>query len=767
MFLSGHLDVGKNLEHHCVVLKLGISKYSLRAIRHPLPSNYRRIWRLAGDSGWFLEVSSCRSLCMLATKVVTVAMLIIASATSGYFQDAMANDTVQKNVALSRPYKVEPAPNYETAQVDNGGILTDGKDGYWWFWRNGTSLGWSWRTSVTVSIDLQKPVAISHVQVQAGAKKSGEAYYPSQIFVYGGDGTGHYVFLGATGLQRDRESPSSGTLRNFSIRFPPHMVRKLVVLTFARGAFIWLSEIKAFGIDSGAEIAGKSADNFTSIDMVRADATLRRRKAIAALPIPKPMGPEISRRWTMPISNLATKANGTGQTGCKITRIDPWSEKPKQDSPITEGAKLLALKGGYDHLAFRISNYSDTVSNIRVVSAEWKNGALSWYALAHAQALDYSWVPDVVVPFKGGVLPPRSSMVIVGEVTPHYTGHERITFNIACADQSSEFDVAVQSIAPHEDVPPLHGNLWTYLHQPTHASINRALTCDSKFLEKFGINTVVVHPDALLDKDGERPTDLLKRYLRAYHNAPRVLLFMDVKMRPWAFRKMPDSKAAQTLRAWWQWLQRIAEEEKVTGELILYPIDEPQPKDVPLLLRTRDLFRQAGIKARVYSTVEHKAARLLTSLDILQLHRPSHPWRSVLKVSELHGYDTRHDGKLLSINNYYRMQGWRAFELSLTGIGIWSAWDSSGLSDPKSGWNPFVGKRERDFGLVYASPKGCGWPSRRLIAWRRGLEENRILRTCTQGKPNHSHGQHIKAAIAEKSTAVARRTLAQVVKECG
>jgi hypothetical protein len=269
-----------------------------------------------------------------------------------------------------------------------------------------------------------------------------------------------------------------------------------------------------------------------------------------------------------------------------------------------------------------------------------------------------------------------------------------------------------------------------------------------------------------LDNGGIRPAALLSRYFRAYRGVQRILLFMDVKTQPWAFRKMPDSEAIQALRAWWDWVQRIAKAESFKGEIILYPIDEPQPNDVPLLLKTRDLLRQAGVKAKTYATVEQKTASALESLDILQLHRPSTASRDAIKVAELQGYDTRRDAKLQSVNGYYRMQGWQAFVLGLAGIGLWSAWDGSGLGDPASGWNPFVGTGERDFGMLYASPEGCGWPSRRLIAWRRGLEENRILRSCAKGKSG-DRTHRAQAALAEGSAAAARPALEQVVEECG
>jgi hypothetical protein len=109
------------------------------------------------------------------------------------------------------------------------------------------------------------------------------------------------------------------------------------------------------------------------------------------------------------------------------------------------------------------------------------------------------------------------------------------------------------------------------------------------------------------------------------------------------------------------------------------------------------------------------------------------------------------------------MQGWQAFDLDLSGIGTWAMWDSSGLADPASGWNPFTGLHERDFGLLYQAPDGCGWPSRRLIAWRRGIEENQVMRNCAV--PGLSAPIARSAAVDGSSRAI-RGALEQVAGEC-
>jgi len=698
---------------------------------------------------------------LVSTLLFSLAVMLVLGATTGTQSAAGTADGADvRNVAGNRPYSLSAAPNYDGASADAVTLLTDGRAASGMYWRNGTALGWTSLTPVTVSISLAETTPISRVQVQAGAKTSGEVYYPSQILVFGGDGAARFAFLGATGLQQDLESPSAGTLRQFDISFPPREVQEIVVVSFARGPYLFLGEIAAYGADRGALLAA----DLSSLDEVRLHATERRRHAIDALPLPKPTGPAITRRWAMPLTEAAGSPGEMVHTDCQAARIEPWADGPGNETAVAPDAPLLTLVGGRDYAAFRIVNRAGAPARVGAAGAGTEQTALRWHALAHVRAFDYSWVPDVVVPFEGAVLPPRSSIIVLAEVEPRRAGEARVSIDIGCADQATYFDMPLRAIV--SDTPPLHGNLWTYLHQPQHAPVARALACEPDFLSLFQISTAVVHPSALMDDGGIRPAELLSRYFRAYRGVRRVLLFMDVKTQAWAFRKMPDSEAIQALRSWWDWVQRIAKAENFKGEIILYPIDEPQPNDVPLLLKTRDLLRQAGVKAKAYATVEQKTASALENLDILQLHRPSSTARDGIKVAELQGYDTRRDAKQQSVNGYYRMQGWQAFDLDLAGIGLWSAWDGSGLGDPASGWNPFVGKGERDFGMLYASPEGCGWPSRRLIAWRRGLEENRMLRSCAKGERTGDR-THPARALAEGSAAAARQALEQVVAECG
>ena len=672
-----------------------------------------------------------------------------------------AEATNDHNIVQGLAYTLSPQPNYAGASDTQELLLTDGDLANGRFWSNKTAVGWSWKTRVTATLELPGTAAVTSVHVQAGAKRSGEAYFPSQILVYGRAQSNQYSFLGESELQSDNQSPEASTLQMFEIKFAPRNVKEILIVVIARGAFTWLGEIE---VRAGVPVSSQVFSDQKYIEALDADILSRRRNAISSLASTKPQGPTKWQRWAMPLTG--TQPVTDAASGCSVNRTEPWPDDPQQELAIAADAPIVFLAGGNNYAAFRVVNQTGMPASVSVSDGAEGEQKRQAFALAYVQALDYTWVRDVVTPFENGYLPAESSMVLLVKFHELESDHSAINFSIFCGTDETVFAMPVTKILPDETVKQIDGNLWTYVHSDKHLPVASAIGCESDFLTQYGISMVVIHPNALLDDGGRRPTELLSTYMQAYRNAPFILLGMDVKTRPWVFKTMNDSQAQASLSDWWGWVQEVAEAQGVQGELILYPIDEPKTSDVSLLLRTIDLLRVSGVEARSYSTVEKKTAIRLRSLDIIQFLRPSVLWRFVFRNSELHSYNTRFDGKLLSNNSYYRLQGWRAFDLGLSGVGVWSAWDSSGLADPDTGWNPFNGKRERDFGLIYVSPNGCAWPSRRLLAWRRGIEENRALRSCSNSIGESVVSKKVQQVVTSELASNTRGVLAEVAALC-
>lgn len=670
----------------------------------------------------------------------------------------------RENVALGRSYRLDPAPNYEWALGKRQTELTDGQAASGSFWTNGQSVGWSWRSPALVTLDLAAVRAVDHVRIQTGANTSVGIRYPAQLLVFGGDGGGHFGLLGASDLHRDRDDPSKAETRFIDIRFPARKVKQLVVVAFARGSLLYLSEIEAYAAATGAELA----PTLGSIPAVRGAAIRHRREAIERLAEPRPLGPSKAQRWAMPLadSDLASPSgsNDTAGRGCEVMPVSPWAEERTAADSDAAG-NLVTLAGGRGFAAWRIVNRSAQDAEVRIAVDAPAALEVRLQALAYAQALNYAWVPDVVVPFQATTVPAQTAVIALAEVHPRVAQEHGAVVTITCNGAPFASRLHVTALAEDPGIPALHGNLWSYLHEPQHAVVAKAVQCAPDFHARYGVDTVVVHPNALLDAGRGRPGNLLRTYLRAYKNARRVLLFMDIKSRPWAFLRLEADKAAAALQDWWQWVQKVAQGEGVTGELLLYPVDEPGTGDIARLESFRALVMKAGVQARIYATVDSKEiAAKLAWLDVMQIVDPARNAPNGAGRTQLELYAAVPEGRLLPVEGYYRAQGWMAFRLGLAGVGVWASWDGTGVADPGTGWMPF-GADDRDFALIYSGADGCGLPSRRLLAWRRGIEENRILRQCAQRMPKGEVDRIVAAASKEGGKSLTQ-ALAEVAAAC-
>lgn len=655
----------------------------------------------------------------IAGALIVLAALLTSAAGA---QEATKPGT---NVALGRPYVLAPTPNYDKALGPTGHELTDGKVETGAIWAKGGAVGWSWRGSAIIRITLAQIVTIDRVRFHTARSEAAKVYYPAQAFVFVGDGEGRYEYVGDAAGADPGNVAGPPEERNFELHFAARSAREVVLVLAPRGPLVVLDELEVIAASGAGSFAGRLALH----ELLSETQRLRRAFAVTRGG-PPPTGPDPARRWAIPLGD----GEAAGDPVCSVTAIDPWGavvagQEPALYAPAPRPLRTIATVDGRDYVAWRLVNRSGQPAQVRL-SAPAGTGAatLAPLALAHVQALDYRWIADVVTPFDGVALPAGSAMILMAEVAGGRPGIHPIDLDIACgaAHLRERIEATVLAVSPA--IPALHGTLWSYLHRP----VTDALTCAPDLHARIGVDTAVVHPDALIDAAGGRPEQELRHYFRAFAADRRLLLFMDIRFRRWPFLDKDDRAAEAYLADWWAWVRRIAAQEKVAGELVLYPIDEIQPADVPRLERFKALAARAMPGVRLYGTFDKTgSAKALASFDIVQAHSNADVLELAIAARrpETHLYGTRSDGRLIPANAYYRLQGWHAYLKGLDGVGFWSLWESSGNDDPASGWNGFGG-RDVDFGVLYAAPGGCAWPSRRLLAWRRGIEENRILRYC-------------------------------------
>jgi hypothetical protein len=132
-----------------------------------------------------------------------------------------------------------------------------------------------------------------------------------------------------------------------------------------------------------------------------------------------------------------------------------------------------------------------------------------------------------------------------------------------------------------------------------------------------------------------------------------------------------------------------------------------------------------------YPQPETVPEELLESADTLCLHRKLvenavAPYRSLaarLRASgkNLELYGTEGPASRLDPYTYYRLQGWRAFELGATAIGFWAFTDTGGASS----WREYLSRRPAYAPLFIGD--GRVSPGKHLYAIREGIEDFEYL----------------------------------------
>jgi hypothetical protein len=671
-----------------------------------------------------------------------------------------------ENVARGRPYSLTPPPNYGTALGPAGSELTDGKVGAENFWIKGGAVGWTWRGAVMMRLPLAHPVAIDRVRLHTGRRERSEIHYPAQAHVFVGDGKGRYEHVGDAAGSDPANRRGPFEVRFFEARFETRTAAEVVLVLHPRGAFVFVDEVEV--IAAGAD--GRFEGRLSLADLLPEARRLRRRFALEKGD-QLPAGPDPARRWAMPLAAAELQSTAGTRIGpCAVAPIEPWDDQVTRGGKppayrLREHQRAVTVVGGRDYVAWRIVNLGDRPVEVSLRSPDSGGGQpIAFAALAHVQALDYAWVADVSVPFERGELAARSTMVVTAEVPGDSPGRRERPVEIGCGEARGTAVVTATVIDVPTRIRPLHGTVWSYLQLP----VTDALACAPDIHARIGATSLVVHPDALIDSDGKRPERELRRYFRAYRADPRVLLYLDIKTRPWPFLGQGDEQWVAYLAEWWAWVARLAREERIEGELILYPIDEIHAEDIGGLERFRAAMARVAPGVRIYGTIfRADASRALASLDIVQAHDTPAMIDVALAAGrpELHLYATKGDGKLLPAHGYYRLQGWRAYLQGFAGVGFWALSDSAGEAEPETGWSGFGGS-DRDFGTLYAAPGGCAWPSRRLLAWRRGIEEHRILRYCESRLGAAAVRQIAREAVARATAGETTADLESLAERC-
>lgn len=634
---------------------------------------------------------------------------------------AESSFTEGTNVAPLAPYTLSPKPNADYAPEKTGKELTDGIRSFGRFWSNGLSVGWEKRSPVMFRQFYSTETPIQRIEIGTGKNARSMIALPSHALVYAAGDNGRFAFVGDAREDWQRNSAVSDGVTVLSLKFEPVMARQIVIVFFRDSPFLFLDEVRILSSSIGNRVNGLLTE-----DQIASHATAFRRSEAVKRTGQGPLGSSPVERHAWPLTQMASPS---AARRCSATRISPWVEGgPKEilNASAIAATPSLHVPDGWLVAAFRIENTTDSE---QIVGVNYDmvdgTGRPRISVVSYALGLDYEWRADVVEKMDRVPVAANSFALILIEAPVSKVGDIRLSTTIECGQDRSSFEIAGRSIPANDQARP-YGNLWSYLTGP----VAKTPACWTNFHQDMGVNTAVVNETALNRRINKNAESLLRTYLRTFSKSRRLLLYMEMTDPTWS-QSNDESEVEAELSEWWGWVSKILKQESFAGEVALYPIDEVRPSQVQRLNMIARIFRRIAPGVPLYGTIDNTSALESAELDIMQVLEkilPDVPPQMALQ-KELHIYSTRPLTKALSLSNHYRRLSWTAYGASLRGSGFWSMWDASGVASPETGWSDFGGS-ERDYAAVYGSPDGCVSPSRRLLAWRRGLEDYAVLEAC-------------------------------------
>src|SRR5437879_1808125 len=160
-----------------------------------------------------------------------------------------AHSDESTNVALGRPYTLDPPPNYSGGTSKTGAvILTDGRltqGGTMWL--QSSAVGWTHVRPVTITIDLGDVVTIDRVTWH-GAAGAADVEWPESILGFGSVDGKNFGFLGdlvELDAARGRAPPHGHYSEyTFSAKLPATAVRFLRLIADPRDPDLFVDEIQ-------------------------------------------------------------------------------------------------------------------------------------------------------------------------------------------------------------------------------------------------------------------------------------------------------------------------------------------------------------------------------------------------------------------------------------------------------------------------------------------------------------------------------------------
>jgi len=497
----------------------------------------------------------------------------------------------RQNLALHRPYKLEPAPNYGGATSPNGATeLTDGvttPGGTMWTQR--TAVGWSRVRPVTVTIDLGQVTTVGEITWHGAAGASG-VEWPWAIYAYASEDGNHFTALGdLVALDAARSGPPPvGKYAEHTFTGPvgPVYARYVRLMVDPHDPYVFVDEIQIFGgtpqatSSTAATVTDTTADfwrahaSFKAADVIQKDAA-RIRARLAQIQLPTSTRSKLDSKAASSAASAAASARASaldhaslplnsahaaifaalgsaeqssGEPALQAWPANPWTpllpEDPKR-GVVPAQLDIMAMRGERRSSAINIRNSSpeDAIVDISIDLDGVKPAQIQIAPVAWTETEPGIWIaakivaPETTFNVPAGVTEQAWITLDAGESSPGlHMGRIHVRSRGGAA---VELPLAFRVFATHF---PAHTTLllqgWDYLQGTGASGITDAnIDAVGNFLRSQDVNVAWAMRTAMdvtgIDANGHLThppsTRVLERWLARWPTASRYRVFLSVK----------------------------------------------------------------------------------------------------------------------------------------------------------------------------------------------------------------------------------------------
>lgn len=623
----------------------------------------------------------------------------------------------QGEAAHSIFYSVNPQPNYlNYSDLEIRKNLSDGVYADSPMWSSRYALAWKDVRKVSITLDLGAPTPVSEIVFNGGARLSAGVEFPYNAFIYLSLDGAVFEYAGdSVGFAE----PSSEAYENrrFNLKGVGKVARFVRFEFIVRGRYFAIDEIEIGRGDVGAPLVGGLQKSDISIDAeMRAsnarDLFLKRRLSNELDRLKAPPGSDALQRRAILLSTRFRDRSFL------LSDVEPWENSPVRILPkadVSQNTRRLIPEGGCEYRSFALTNTTQVEGSFQV--SQIIEGSRMKAYLKEAKVVVAATLDTVVDP----LVDVGESIVIVGGETKVFflriCGPGTHTLVVDAFRQRVSASTYLEEVRLDGMVEPLRGVSWAYLDEPPMRGRQKAALAD---LRDHFIDVDVIPPSSLPDFDSDS-FDQISKVLERSVGARHVLLFLNFRQKP------PHIESSIWSQQFINWVARMAKAARQAGvdpqRLLLYPYDEPNLNEVVRAEAFYRWVRKSLPDVKLFATFDkvQVAERLLEFVDISAVTRAVAPKMRLNENVWL--YDVKGPAKANAPYSYYMLLPWEAYVRGSGGAGFWSYADIYG-----SAWDDFDGKNP-DYGVVYQgfrSDEVVG--SRRWEAWRRGMEDIRILR---------------------------------------